>query len=89
MAGRHDAVEHVDAAPHRLDEVLRPADAHEVARLGRGHVRHQLVENQIAFRFAFPDGQPADGETGEADLLGDGWTPPCTMPNNVPGASVP
>ena len=33
MAGRHDAVEHVDAARHRLDDVLRAADAHQVARL--------------------------------------------------------
>ena len=30
---RHDAIEHVDAAQHRLDDVLRPADAHQVARL--------------------------------------------------------
>ena len=66
---RHDAIEHVDAAPHRLDDVLRPSDAHQVARLVRRHLRHQRLEHPHAFRLALADREAADRETREADVL--------------------
>ena len=36
VAGRHHAVEHVDARRDAREQVLRPADAHQVARLVLG-----------------------------------------------------
>src|SRR3546814_9515735 len=66
---RQHAVEHVDAAPDRADDVGGLADAHEVARpLGR-QVRHRHVERLEHRRLAFADGEPADRVAVEADLL--------------------
>src|SRR3546814_10108145 len=39
VAGRHRAVEHVDAARDRFHQVLGPADAHQVARAIAGQLR--------------------------------------------------
>ena len=38
VAGGQDAIEHVDSAHHRLDDVRRSAHAHQVARLLGGHL---------------------------------------------------
>ena len=52
-ACRQDAIEHVDAAPHRADDVGGPADAHQVARpVGRQH-RHGDVEDGEHHLLAF------------------------------------
>src|SRR5271170_339873 len=69
VAGGHDAIEHIDAAAHRLDDVLRSSDAHEIARFARGHVRHQRIEHEGAFGFALSHREAADGEARKADLL--------------------
>ena len=69
MPGRHHAVEHVDAAPHRFDDVLRPAHAHQVARLCRGHLRQQGLEDRFALRFGLADGETADGQTRKTNVL--------------------
>ena len=38
VAGRQHAVEHVDAARDRLEQIVRRADAHQIARpVGRQH----------------------------------------------------
>ena len=36
VAGRHHAIEHVDAARDRLHQILGRADAHQIARAIRG-----------------------------------------------------
>ena len=69
MAGRHDAVEHIDAAPYRFDDVLRPSHTHEIARLEQRHVGQQPIEHEIALRLALSDREAPDCETCEADLL--------------------
>src|ERR1700683_593119 len=61
VARGHHAIEHVDAAAHRLQDVLGPADPHEVARLVRGHQRQQRVQHLFALRFGLPDRQAAYG----------------------------
>ena len=50
VAGRHHAVEHVDAARHRLDDVLRLAHAHQVARLVGRQLRHGRVQRAARAR---------------------------------------
>ena len=68
-ARRHHAVEHVDAALHRADDVGRPADAHQVARpVGRQHaagVTSSVAEHRL---LALADGEAADGVAVEADV---------------------
>ena len=66
-AGRHHAVEHVDAAGDRCEQILRRADAHQIARPilrqhGSGRLDH--VEHR---GLPFADRQPADGIAVEAD----------------------
>ena len=60
VARRQDAVEHVDAAPDRLDEVLRRADAHEITRLLRRQDRHDTVERRQHQLLALADREAAD-----------------------------
>ena len=63
--GGHDAVEHVDPATYRLQQIVRGADAHKIARLLAGqmglhrldHVEHDIL--RLAHR------QPADGVAGK------------------------
>ena len=61
--GGHDAIEHVDAAQHRADDVQRPSHPHQIARtilgkMGRGGVQHlehhllALAHRQTAHRIA-------------------------------------
>ena len=60
---RHHAIEHVDAARDALDQVIRRADAHEIARLirreiglarfdRREHIRLRLAHREAAERVA-------------------------------------
>ncbi len=57
---RHDTIEHIDPARHGFQNVIRCADAHQVARLFRRQDRaydFQHVEHDL-LRFA--DRKPAD-----------------------------
>src|SRR6266481_2905276 len=69
MARRHDTVEDVDAAPHRLDDVLRPPHAHQIARLAQRHVGQQLIEHAVTLRLALPHRETSHRETRKADFL--------------------
>src|SRR5690606_37017443 len=69
VAGRHDAVEHVHAPRHRLDQVLGPAHPHQVARAVFGQLRHGVFEHGVALGLGLADGQAADGVAVEADRL--------------------
>ncbi len=44
VAGRQNAIEHVDAATHRFDQIERRADAHQVARLLLRKKRQRRIE---------------------------------------------
>ena len=68
-ARRQDAIEHVDAALHRADDVLRLADAHEIARPVAGQRRHGLVEHAEHRLLPLADRKAADGIAVEADVL--------------------
>ncbi len=91
VAGRHDAVEHVDAAGDRREQVVGRADAHEVMRLVVGQVRHDLLDHGQHHRLRLADGEAADGIAGKsmaARALAlatrrSGWSPPWTMPNSA------
>src|ERR1700692_521387 len=65
----HHAIEHVDAAPDRFEDVLRSAHAHEVARFVRRHMRHQALEHPGTLLHGLADREAADGETLEAHVL--------------------
>ncbi|MNJ41049.1 hypothetical protein D3C77_359560 [compost metagenome] len=68
-ACRQDAVEHVDAAPDRLDQIDRLADAHQIAGAVLGQELRRVVQDLAHGVVAFADGQAADGVAVEADLL--------------------
>ena len=67
-AGRQHAVEHVDAAHHRLDDVVGLADAHQVARLVGGQHVDREVEAAEHRLLPLADRQPADRIAVEADV---------------------
>src|SRR5690606_16766026 len=69
VAGRHDAIEHVDAARDRLDQVLGPADAHQVAWALARQLRHGVLEHGVALGLRLAHGQATDRVAVEADLL--------------------
>ena len=68
VPGRHHAVEHVHAAGDAVDQVLRPAHAHEVARAVRGQLRAGVLEHGVALGLGLAHGQSADGVAVEADV---------------------
>jgi hypothetical protein len=75
--GRHDAVEHVDAAVHGLEQIERRADAHQVTRLVGGQQRRGQLGHVLALRTGLADGEAADRVAVEAkvdDLLRAGAT---------------
>ena len=97
VAGRHHAVEHVDAARDRFEQILRRADAHQVARpIGRQH-RRDLVDDARASRPAARRPRARRSHSRESRCRraparfrcrSAGSSPPCTMPNSArPGAA--
>src|SRR6185503_543153 len=60
VAGRHHTVEQVDAASHSFDEILRHADAHQIARFGSRQLRHRHLQHAVHVGLAFADGESAD-----------------------------
>src|SRR5262245_12295765 len=60
-ARRHHAVEHVDAARHRLDDVERRADAHEIAGPLLRQQRRGDIDGGEHLRLGLPDRKPANG----------------------------
>ena len=67
-ARRQHAIEHVDAAHDRADDVGGLADAHQIARPVRRQGRHGRVEHREHRRLPLADRQPADRIAVEADL---------------------
>ncbi|GJE17963.1 hypothetical protein AIGOOFII_2684 [Methylobacterium marchantiae] len=67
-AGRHDAVEHVDAAHHRAHQVVGRADAHEVARLGGGQMRFHRLDHPEHHLLRLAHREAADGVALEVEI---------------------
>src|SRR5260221_14742607 len=67
-AGRQHAVEHVDAARDRADDVGWLADAHEIAWTIGGERRHRLGEDPEHFLLALAAGGPPHPITPEAEV---------------------
>ena len=68
VAGRHHAIEHVDAAGDRFEKIGGRADAHQIPRpLGRQR-RRRLGDDFEHHLLGFADGEAADSVTGKTDL---------------------
>ena len=61
VAAGHDAVEQVDAAGHRLEDVAGGAHPHQVAYLVLGHMGLDLLDDVVHHLGRLADGQAADG----------------------------
>src|SRR4051812_11380600 len=59
-ARRQHAVEKIDSARNSHPEILRRADAHQVARLACGQMRSHDLEHFSHDRFRLSDRKPAD-----------------------------
>ena len=68
VAGRHHAVEHVDAARHRFEKVVGRADAHQVARPVRRQERRDRLDHRQHHRLRLADREAADGVAVKADI---------------------
>ncbi len=66
--GRHHAVEHVDAARHRFQNIVRRTDAHQVTRLFGGQHRQRDVEHAQHHILRLADRKTADSVTLEIKL---------------------
>ena len=67
-AGRQDAVEHVDAARHRLHQIDGLAHTHEIAGAVRGQVADAVIQGLAHGLMALAHGEAADGVAVEAGL---------------------
>ena len=68
-AGRHHAVEHIDPAQNRADNVIRTADAHQITRFVLRQHSGRIVQNLKHGFLPLADGQTADGIAVKADIL--------------------
>ena len=67
-AGRDDAIEHIDASLDRSDDIVGPADAHEIARPVGRKMRQRRIKDAKHLVLAFTDGEAAHGIAVEADV---------------------
>src|ERR1044072_7058850 len=70
VAGRQNAVEHVDAARDCFDEIFWRADAHQVPRRISRHSWRHVFDYFKHHCLLFPHPQPADRVAVEADVDG-------------------
>src|SRR5215510_15226495 len=56
----HHAIEHVHAARHAFDQILRRPHAHQIAWLVSGHLRRDEFGDVVHPPLLFPDTEPAD-----------------------------
>ena len=68
IAGRHHAVEHVDATAHPFHQVLRLAHAHQVAGLVFGNARTDMLQDPVHVLLGLAHRQPADGIAIETNV---------------------
>ena len=65
VAGGHHAIEHVDAGGDTVEQVLGCSDAHQVARLVRGHLRRDMLQHAQHLGLRLADAQAADRIAGQ------------------------
>ena len=65
VAGGHDAVEHVHAREHAVDQVFGCAHAHQITRLARRQLRCNVSEHSPHVFFGLAHTQAADGVAGQ------------------------
>ena len=75
VAGGHDAVEQVDSFGHGLDDVLRSADSHQVARAVRRHPRGAMAHHARHLLLGLAHRKPADGIAGKTEFKQAGERP--------------
>ncbi|MNH06159.1 hypothetical protein D3C79_655180 [compost metagenome] len=68
VAGRHHAIEHVDAAAHPFHQILRLAHPHQVARLVGRDLRADVIQDAVHVFLGLTHRQTADRIAVEADL---------------------
>ena len=70
IAGRQHAVEQVDAARRRFDQILRRAGSHQISRPVVGKKPRRVRDDVVHHIHRLADAQPADGISVEADRDG-------------------
>ena len=80
IAGRHHAVEHVDAGLNRMHQILRRTDTHQVTRLVRRHFGRGMSEDARHVFFRFADRKAADGHAYDGASKYVMHFPKCQMP---------
>src|SRR5262249_51794660 len=65
--GRHHAIEHIDAARDRADDILGTADAHQIARVIGGQEIRREIQHAKHLLLALADREAADRIAVEAD----------------------
>ena len=68
IAGWHNAVEHVDPAVYRFNQIFRGADPHEVDRLVFGQVLDRCLGHVIHLFLGFSHRQAAEGIAVKTDI---------------------
>ena len=66
-ARRQDAIEHVDAARHRGEDIVGLADAHQIARLVGGKLDHGFLDGREHHVLRLAHREAADGIAVKAD----------------------
>ncbi len=69
VAGRHHAVEHVDATAHTFDQIFRLAYTHQVTRFVCRHEAWQVVQHLDHLVLGFAHRQTANRQTVETDFV--------------------
>ena len=69
ISGWHHAIEHVNAAAHRLYDIFRLPYAHQVAGLMLRNFRRRMFDDAYHVFFGLAHRQSANGVTVEANIL--------------------
>ena len=69
IAGRQDAVKHVDTGIDGLDDIFRRTDPHQVAWRGSRHGGHRVPQDMLAFFPGLTDRESTEGVAVKTDFL--------------------
>ena len=69
VARRQHAIEHVHARRHRIQQILRRADPHQIARLIRRQLRGNRLQQRQHLGLRLADREPAERIARKTDLL--------------------
>ena len=68
ITGRHHAVKHVDTCGNAFDQILRRADAHQVARLVGGQAVRRMRHDALHFFLGLAHAHAANRIAGQVQL---------------------